>query len=150
MLYRKSIQEKLFDWLLILLSCAIILIIAYPLYFVIIASFSKPEAVVSGELRFLPVGFSLESYKMVFNEPKIWVGYRNTIIYTLLGTVINLFLTTLAAYVLSRRDMPMRTPLTFFISFTMLFGGGMIPTYMVVKGLAMTDTVWAMAIIYWS
>lgn len=143
---KKSRGDKVFDIVLISISLLIILVIAYPLYFVIIASFSQPEAVLGGKLRLLPVGFNLESYKMVLTERKVWVGYRNTLLYTVFGTFINLVLTTLAAYALSRKDMPWRTPLTFFISFTMLFGGGMIPVYMVVRNLHLTDTPWAMII----
>ncbi|HJC58560.1 MAG TPA: carbohydrate ABC transporter permease [Candidatus Eisenbergiella intestinipullorum] len=143
---KKSKGDKAFDLALILISLLIMVVIAYPLYFVIIASFSQPEAVLGGKLRFLPIGFNLESYKMVLQEPKVWTGYRNTIVYTLLGTAINLVLTTLGAYALSRKDMPFRTPLTFIISFTMLFGGGMIPVYMVVRGLHLTDTIWSMVI----
>lgn len=143
---KKSKGDRAFDLGLILISLFIILIIAYPLYFVVIASFSKPEAVLGGKLRFLPIGFNVESYQMVLAERKVWIGYRNTILYTVLGTCINLVLTTLAAYPLSRKDMPFRGPLTFVASFTMLFGGGMIPVYMVVRGLGMTDTIWAMVI----
>lgn len=121
-------------------------IIAYPLFFVVIASFSDPQAVLGGKITFWPVGFNLESYKMILKEPKIWNGYRNTIFYTVLGTFINFILTTLTAYPLSRKDMPCRKLLTFFITFTMLFGGGMIPVYMVVRGLNLTDTIWAMVI----
>lgn len=143
---KKSRGDKAFDIALIIISLLIMVVIAYPLYFVIIASFSQPEAVLGGKLRFLPIGFNVESYKMVLSERKVWVGYRNTLLYTVLGTCINLVLTTLAAYALSRKDMPWRTPLTFVISFTMLFGGGMIPVYMVVRGLHLTDTLWAMVI----
>lgn len=143
---KKSRGDKAFDIALIIISLLIIIIIAYPLYFVVIASFSQPEAVLGGKLRFLPVGFNLESYKMVLSEQKVWIGYRNTILYTVLGTCINLVLTTLAAYPLSRKDMPFRGALTFVASFTMLFGGGMIPVYLVVRGLKMTDTIWAMVI----
>lgn len=142
----KSKGEKTFDTVLMVVSVIIMILIAYPLYFVIIASVSQPEAVLGGKISFWPVGFNLESYKMVLQEQKIWTGYRNTIFYTLCGTAINLLMTTLAAYPLSRKDMPFRTVLTFVISFTMLFGGGMIPVYMVVKGLNLTDTVWAMMI----
>ncbi len=135
-----------FDVILILLSVIIMVIIAYPLFFVVIASFSDPQAVLGGKITFWPVGFNLESYKMILKEPKIWNGYRNTIFYTVLGTFINFILTTLTAYPLSRKDMPCRKLLTFFITFTMLFGGGMIPVYMVVRGLNLTDTIWAMVI----
>lgn len=143
---KKSKADKTFDLILILISVCIMIVIAYPLYFVIIASFSQPEAVLGGKLRFLPIGFNLDSYKMVLSESKVWIGYRNTLLYTILGTAINLVLTTLAAYPLSRKDMPARTFFTFVISFTMLFGGGMIPVYMVVKNLKLTDTIWSMMI----
>lgn len=143
---KKSGGDKAFDIGLAVISVLIILVIAYPLYFVVIASFSQPEAVLGGKLRFLPVGFNLESYQMVLSEPKVWTGYRNTILYTMLGTCINLVLTTLAAYPLSRKDMPFRGILTFVASFTMLFGGGMIPVYLVVRGLKLTDSIWAMVI----
>lgn len=143
---KKSGGDKAFDIGLAVISVLIILVIAYPLYFVVIASFSQPEAVLGGKLRFLPVGFNLESYQMVLSEPKVWTGYRNTILYTVLGTCINLVLTTLAAYPLSRKDMPFRGILTFVASFTMLFGGGMIPVYLVVRGLKLTDSIWAMVI----
>ena len=143
---KKSLNDRIFDYVIILISVIIMILIAYPLYFVIIASFSKPEAVLAGKLTFLPVGFNTKSFQMVFQEAKIWIGYRNTILYTVLGTVINLILTTLCAFPLSRKDMPYRTPLTFLVSFTMLFGGGMIPVYLVVKNLGITDTIWAMVI----
>ena len=143
---KKSKGDRAFDITLVVISILIILVIAYPLYFVVIASFSQPEAVLGGKLRFLPVGFNLESYQMVLTEPKVWTGYRNTILYTVLGTCINLVLTTLAAYPLSRKDMPFRGILTFVASFTMLFGGGMIPVYLVVRGLKLTDSIWAMVI----
>ena len=143
---KKSKGDLAFDITLVVISILIILVIAYPLYFVVIASFSQPEAVLGGKLRFLPVGFNLESYQMVLTEPKVWTGYRNTILYTVLGTCINLVLTTLAAYPLSRKDMPFRGLLTFVASFTMLFGGGMIPVYLVVRGLKLTDSIWAMVI----
>lgn len=143
---KKSRGDKAFDLALIIISLLIIVVVAYPLYFVVIASFSQPEAVLGGKLKFLPVGFNLESYQMVLSEQKVWIGYRNTILYTVLGTCINLVLTTLAAYPLSRKDMPFRGPFTFIASFTMLFGGGMIPVYLVVRSLKMTDTIWAMVI----
>ncbi len=143
---RKSPKNMLFDATLILISLVIIFLIAYPLYFVIIASFSQPEAVLRGKLRFLPVGFNLESYKMVLAEKKVWVGYRNTFLYTILGTFINIIVTTLAAYPLSRKDMPCRGLFTFVASFTMLFGGGMIPVYLVVRKLGIVDTIWAMVL----
>lgn len=136
----------MFDIILNIVSAIIIFIIAYPLYFIVIASISNPEAVVTGQVSFLPVGFSLDSYKMVLEERKIWIGYRNTIFYTIVGTAINMILTVLAAYPLSRKDMPCRRLLGFVVTFTMMFSGGMIPVYLVVKDLRLTDTIWAMLI----
>lgn len=143
---RKSNSEIVFNGVIIFLSAIVMLLVAYPIYFVIIASFSQPEMVLQGKITFFPKGFNLESYKMVLAERKVWIGYRNTLLYTVLGTTINLFLTTIAAFALSRKDTPLRTFFTFAMSFTMLFGGGMIPTYMVIKGIGMTDTIWAMVI----
>lgn len=143
---KKSRGDLLFDAVLVVISVLIILLVAYPLYFIIIASFSQPEAVLGGKLRFLPVGFNVESYQMVLAEKKVWVGYRNTIFYTVLGTCINLVITVLAAYPLSRKDMPCRGLFTFVASFTMLFGGGMIPVYLVVRRLGIVDSIWAMVI----
>ena len=143
---KKSRGDLLFDAVLVVISVLIILLVAYPLYFIIIASFSQPEAVLGGKLRFLPVGFNVESYQMVLAEKKVWVGYRNTIFYTVLGTCINLVITVLVAYPLSRKDMPCRGLFTFVASFTMLFGGGMIPVYLVVRRLGIVDSIWAMVI----
>lgn len=143
---KQSSSDRVFDAVLIMISVVIMVLVAYPLYFVVIASVSNPSAVLNGRVFFWPVGFNFESYSMILEEEKIWLGYKNTAIYTVLGTCINLFLTTLAAYPLSRKDMPARSFFTFLISFTMLFGGGMIPTYLVVKNLKITDTIWAMVI----
>jgi len=143
---KETHSDRVFNVILIAVSIIIMILVAYPLYFVIIASVSKPDAVLNGKVFFWPVGFNIDSYSMVLEEEKIWLGYKNTIIYTALGTCINIFLTTLAAYPLSRKDMPMRSFFTFLISFTMLFSGGMIPTYLVVRNLGMADTIWAMVI----
>lgn len=138
--------DKVFDLCVAALGALIILIIVYPLYFVLIASFSKAEDVLMGRVILWPRNISFESYKMVIAEPKIWIGYRNTVFYAVLGTIINLTLTTLAAYPLSRKDMPLRTFFTFMIAFTMMFSGGIVPTYLLVRGLRMTDTIWAMVV----
>ncbi|MFV0503465.1 MAG: carbohydrate ABC transporter permease [Lachnospirales bacterium] len=143
---KESKSDKIFLFFIYLTCAIMIFIVAYPLYFVLIASFSSPEAVVTGEVVWRPIGFNFESYKLILDESKIWIGYKNTIIYTVVGTILNVFLTTLAAYPLSRKNMPCRTLFTFIIAFTMLFSGGMIPIYLVVKSLGLTDTIWAMVI----
>jgi len=142
----KRYTDRIFEAILVFVSIIIIFVIAYPLYFVIIASFSQPEAVLTGRVIFLPIGFNFESYLMLLDEPSVWTGYRNTIFYASLGTCINLILTTLAAFPLSRKDMPLRGFFTLFVLFTMLFSGGMIPIWFVVRNLGLFDTIWAMMI----
>lgn len=100
----------------------------------------------AGEMWLWPVDFTLDAYNEVFKNSAVWSGYRNTLIYTVLGTVINIVLTTLAAYPLSRRDLPGRNIFMLVIVFTMFFNGGLIPTFLVVEGLGMIDTFWAMII----
>ena len=141
---RESRGDRIFQAVILLFSILLMLIVAYPLYFTIIASFSKPEDVLLGRVLFWPRNISVESYKMVIAEQSIWMGYGNSILYTVLGTVINLVLTIMMAYPLSCRETPGRGVLTFIASFTMLFSGGLIPTYLLVRQLGMYNTIWAM------
>ncbi|MDR1972137.1 MAG: carbohydrate ABC transporter permease [Treponema sp.] len=120
------------------------ILVAYPIIYVFSASFSSPSAVMSNKVVLWPVDFSLEGYKAVLREQKVWVGYSNTIFYTLVGTLINLTLTILCAYPLSRKDFVGRNIFMFIITFTMIFSGGMLPTYLVIKELGMLNTRWAM------
>jgi putative aldouronate transport system permease protein len=117
-----------------------LLIILYPLYFTIIASLSEPMAVAKGEVFLLPKGFTLESYRSVIENNSIWIGYRNTIFYTVTGTCFNLFLTIPAAYALSKKELPCSKVLVWVFMFTMYFSGGMIPTYLVVKQMGLINT----------
>lgn len=122
------------------------LVMLYPLYFVLIASFSEPNAVVKGQVMFLPKGFQLTAYRNVFKEANVWIGYRNTILYTVLGTLYNLALTIPAAYVLSKRNLPGRNVLMGYFFLTMYFSGGMIPTYIQIKNLNLLNTPWVLII----
>ncbi|MGP4039599.1 carbohydrate ABC transporter permease [Gracilibacillus sp. D59] len=142
----KISDGKIFDIVVILISAVILVIVLYPLLFVLSASFSDPAKVMNGEMWLFPVDFNLDAYAEIFKNSEIWIGYRNTIIYTTLGTIINIGLTTLAAYPLSRRDLPGRNLMMFLITFTMFFHGGLIPTYLIVQNLGMIDTIWAMVI----
>ena len=121
-----------------------LLIVAYPLIYVFSASFSSPSAVMSGRVKLWPVELSLEGYKAVFQESKVWTGYANTLFYTTIGTVINVVLTIMCAYPLSRKDFVGRNAFMFIVTFTMIFSGGMLPTYIVIKQLGMINTRWAM------
>lgn len=118
----------------------ITLLVLYPLYFVVIASFSDPTYVNSGKVLFWPKGFMLTGYERIFRDRKIFTGYENTLLYTITGTFLGVCCTVLAGYSLSRKDLPGRTIIMMLFIFTMYFQGGMIPFYLVVKGLNLVNT----------
>ena len=124
----------------------VLLIVLYPLYYVLIASFSNPDLVLTGKIFLLPKGFQTESYERVFSNPEIMQGYLNLILYTLVGSCINLAVTLSGGYALSRRDLRGRKGFMIFFTFTMFFGGGTVPTYMLVRKLHLLNTFWAMVI----
>jgi putative aldouronate transport system permease protein len=143
---RQSISDNLFDGLNLVFSIGILLAMAYPLYFVIIASFSDPSSVNSGKVWLWPVDINLEGYKRVLEDARVWRGYRNTILYTLLGTGFSLLFTLPAAYSLSRRDLKGRNFLMMYFVFTMFFSGGLIPTYLTVNNFRLINTIWVLVI----
>lgn len=121
-------------------TAAALLIVLWPLVFIVSSSFSSSYAVVSGRVWLWPVEFTLDGYKGVFNYPRIWTGFRNSIWYAGFGTLISVVITIMAAYALSRKDMKGRPFVIFLFVFTMLFSGGLIPTYLLVRDLGMIDT----------
>lgn len=139
-----STSDALFYRGVEILLVIVSLMVLYPLIYVLSASFSSGAAVSSGKVVLFPVDFSLEGYKTVFSDARIFVGYRNSIFYTVVGTLINLTVTFLAAYPLSRKDLVGRNFFMFLFSFTMFFGGGMIPSYILMRQLKLLNTVWAM------
>jgi putative aldouronate transport system permease protein len=118
----------------------------YPLYFVVIASFSDPNMVNVGKVILFPRGLTLDGYREVLAYSPLWKGYLNTLIYTVSGTLISASMTISAGYALSRKDMPGRNFFTIFFSFTMIFSGGLIPRFLLVKNLGMINTMWAMVL----
>ena len=131
------------DYLIVTL---LLLVVLYPLIFVVSASFSDPNAVSAGKVILWPVGFSLEGYKAVFRTRSIGVGYRKSIFYTTVGTLINVVLTAVCGYPVSRRTRPGRRGFTFLFTFSMYFGGGMIASYLNIKNLGLLNTRWVMII----
>jgi multiple sugar transport system permease protein/putative aldouronate transport system permease protein len=123
-----------------------LLLVAYPIVYVVSASFSSPSAVTSGEVWLWPVDFTMQGYEAVFKSDRIWIGFRNSLFYAVVGTLVNVVMTILAAYPLSRNDFAGRNIIMFLFVFTMLFGGGLIPTYLVVRDTNLLNTVWAMII----
>ena len=122
------------------------LFVLYPIYFVVIASFSDSTLVNQGQVILYPKGVSLYGYSQIFKKPEIWVGYKNTIIYSFFGTIFNLTVTLPAAYVLSRKDFASRGMVMKLFVITMYFNGGMIPTYMLIKDVGLLDSPLVMII----
>ena len=143
---RESFGDRIFILISYVLCGLILLVVAYPLYFVLIASVSDPDAVNRGEVLLAPAMASLDAYKAVFEESQIWVGYRNTILYTALSVLFSLCAVMPAAYALSRKDFPGRGPLVIFFLIAMYFNGGMVPTYLLVDSLNLINTIWAMVL----
>ena len=121
-------------------------VVAYPLYFVVIASFSSSTMVNQGKVIFWVKEFSTYGYGKILEDTRIWIGYRNTIFYALVGTMINIAVTMPLAYTLSRKEFRMRRPLMAFFVFTMYFSGGLIPSYLLMQKLHLVNTIWAMMI----
>ncbi|MFC7679641.1 carbohydrate ABC transporter permease [Paenibacillus sp. GCM10028914] len=143
---KESGSDRLFTIFNYVMLSIVLIVVLYPLIYVVSASFSSSSAVLSGRVWLWPVEPTLEGYRAVFKNTMVTKGFMNTIFYTVAGTAINLILTVLAAYPLSRKDFKGRNFFMLMFVFTMLFNGGLIPTYLIVKDLGMIDTVWAMLI----
>ncbi len=139
-------SDRLFTIVNYCVLTLIMIIVLYPLVYVVSASFSSSSAVLSGRVWLWPVEPTLDGYKAVFKNGMVVRGFMNTLFYTVAGTGINLLFTVLAAYPLSRRDFRGRSMFMLLFVFTMMFNGGLIPTYLLVKNLGMIDTVWSMLI----
>ena len=137
---RETVQDRILDIIFYLIVGVFMLICLYPVYFVIIASFSSSTAVNSGAMLLWPVDFHVTGYEFVFSDARIMTGYSNTIMYTVGGTVLGLICSLTAGYSLSRKDLPFRNLIMMLLVFTMYFHGGMIPTYLVVKNLGLINT----------
>ena len=120
--------------------------VAYPLIYVFSASMSDPRSVISGKMWLWPVDITFDGYRAVFRNSRIVTGFQNSLFYTVVGTFISVTLTILAAYPLSRKDLAGRNVIMFLFVFTLLFGGGLIPTYLVVREVGMLNTRWALII----
>ncbi|MDD5897942.1 MAG: carbohydrate ABC transporter permease [Clostridia bacterium] len=136
-----SREDRIFDAVIFVLVALVMLITIYPLYIVVVASFSAPMDVISGKVWIWPSGFNLEGYKRIFANNDILIGYRNTLVYTVLGTLVSIVLTMSAAYPLSRSKLYGRNAVMFLFAFTMFFRGGMIPTYLTLKGLGLYNNL---------
>ena len=140
---RRITQDRAVYFINYVLLTLLLVVVLYPIIYIVSCSFSSGDALMSAKVRFLPVEPTLESYETVFEYDSIWTGYLNSIVYTVSGTALSIALTLLAAYPLSRDDFRGKKFFTVLFVFTMMFNGGLIPTYLLVKNLNLTDTMWA-------
>ena len=144
---KRTTSDCVFDTVIVVLILVVVLLCLYPLVYVVSASLSDPMAIVDGSVWLLPVRPSLNAYKNVFRNDDIMRGYANSILYTVVGTALNLIMTTLGAYPLSRRDFRARKAITMILTVTMFFSGGMIPTYLIYrKVLHVYNNIWAIVL----
>jgi putative aldouronate transport system permease protein len=136
-------QDKVVYFVNYILLILLLILVLYPIIYIISCSLSDGNALMSGKVKLLPVGFTLDSYEAVFKYKSIWSGFKNSIIYTVIGTLLSMTLTLFAAYPLSRDDFRGSKIFTALFLFTMMFSGGLIPTYLLVKNLRMIDSMWA-------
>ena len=140
----RSLSDKTSDIILVVFCTVIMLIVAYPLYYVLVASFSDPYDVYAGKTFLLPSQFTLKGYTSVFADQRIFSGYMNSIKYTVVGTIFSVVMVYITAYPLSRKSLPGRKWISIFFIITMYFGGGLVPTYLVVKNTGLLNNMWAL------
>lgn len=143
---KKSRQDKIVDFIIHAIAVLMILIVIYPLWFIIIASFSNPADVANGKVWVWPKKWVLDGYRELFKQTAIWRSYANTIIYTLSGTLVALFVNITAGYAMSRKDMAGRKWINLFYIIPMFISGGLIPIYLIVKDFNLIDSFWVMII----
>ncbi|MCM3784841.1 carbohydrate ABC transporter permease [Neobacillus mesonae] len=139
-------SDRVLEIAMYVFAVVLLVILMYPIYFIIIASFSDPAAVANGQVWLFPKGFTLAGYQELLKHENIWIGYRNTILYTVIGTLISLVVNISAAYALSRRDLFGRRTISLFFIFTMFFNGGLIPTFLTIRDFHMYDTFLVMVL----
>ncbi len=143
---RKSAGSRAFDIINVLLLCLLALTAIYPFWDALVVSMSSLKSYLATPVHLWPSEFSFEGYKYMFNSPTLWSSYANTLFITVVGTALNVLVTIMAAYVLSKKELKGHRVLTFLAVFTMMFSGGIIPTYMVVKDLGLMNSLWSMII----
>lgn len=144
---KRSKSDAVFDGMNVAVMVVLLVLMLYPLYYIVIASVSEPYAVATGKIFLRPVGFTMEAYQNVFENQRIWTGYRNTVFYTIFGTVLNLVLTIPTAYVLSKKQLPARNLFAWYFLIPMYFSGGLIPTYLLVRDLHLLNTPYTIVVL---
>ena len=139
-----GMSDKVSDAILVAILAVCLVIVAYPLYYVLIASVSDPYDVYAGKTFLLPSQFTLDGYKAVFADPDIVSGFLNSVKYTIIGTCFSVIMLYITAYPLAQKDLPGRKFISLFFVFTMYFGGGLIPTYLVVQKTGLIGNMWSL------
>ncbi|MBQ1681317.1 MAG: carbohydrate ABC transporter permease [Agathobacter sp.] len=139
-----GLSDRTSSVILVIIALLLIVIVAYPIYYVLIASFSNPYDVYAGKTFFWPSGFTLRGYQAVFADSNIFRGYLNSAKYTIVGTAFSVVMLYITAYPLTQRDLPGRKAISLFFIITMYFGGGLIPTYLIVKETNLIGNMWAL------
>ena len=140
----RGLSERTSDIVLVAITAVVLIIVAYPLYYVLIASVSDPYDVYAGKTFLFPSGFTLDGYAAVFQDPNIVSGFLNSVKYTLIGTVFSVTMLYITAYPMAQRDLPGRKFFSIFFLITMYFGGGLVPTYLVVKSTGLVGSMWSL------
>ncbi|XOQ14693.1 MAG: Sugar ABC transporter permease [Shouchella clausii] len=143
---QESIQYKIFKVFNVFILLVVVFCTLYPFLNVVAQSFSSEAYISAGEVNLIPKGFNIETYKTVIEDRMFWINYKNTVVYTVVGTAISMFFTTIFAYALSKRRLVGRRFLTLFAVFTMFFNGGLIPNYLLINNLGFHNTIWALVI----
>ncbi|MEU6797596.1 carbohydrate ABC transporter permease [Nonomuraea wenchangensis] len=137
---------RVFQGINAVILTGVVIVTLYPFVNIVARSFSEERYIVGGQVNLVPRGFNIETYKLVVSDPMFWTNYRNTVVYTVVATAIAMFLTTCYAYVLSKKHLKGRTFLIWVAVFTMIFSGGLIPNYVLVNSLGLTDTIWSVVL----
>lgn len=143
---RRMRKISIFHIVNVIVLLGVVIVTLYPFLYMIAVSLSKDIFVLRGEVWLWPKGFNLDMYKLVLNDPRIFTAYTNTILYTVIGTLVALVVTSLGAYAISKKEMVFQKFFMMLIVFTMFFSGGMIPTFLIVKDMGLMDTLWAMVL----
>ena len=137
---KKTLSDRVFDVCNVLIMIILLIVFLWPLWFVIIASVSDPKAVLTGQVLFFPKGFNLTGYLKILQYDQIWIGYGNSIFYTFLGTALNMVMSICMAYPMSDKSFAIRKPLMAYFMVSMYFGGGLIPTFLLMRNLHLVNS----------